>query len=153
MDGPSTSRMQRVALPQGRQGALGRGDGHVGRDPQLDRHRPAPYCRWTIRRMALVRARGTCLESGCSEFPVFGGRCKRHARWPTVNPDRPSGWEMSRLKAMLIAERGRRCEYPGCNATAPLEIHHLNGVEDNRPKALALRCRKHNPRGAPTHKR
>ena len=26
-------------------------------------------------------------------------------------------------------------------------------MEDNRPEALKLRCRKHNPRGAPTHKR
>jgi hypothetical protein len=29
----------------------------------------------------------------------------------------------------------------------------LGGVDDNRPEALELRCRKHNPRGAPTHKR
>jgi hypothetical protein len=41
----------------------------------------------------------------------------------------------------------------GDEPVAPIELHHLNGVEDNRPEALELRCRKHNPRGAPTHKR
>jgi hypothetical protein len=60
---------------------------------------------------------------------------------------------MSRLKALLIAERGERCELPGCGSTDLIELQHLNGVEDNRPEALELRCRKHNPRGAPTHKR
>ena len=99
--------------------------------------------------MGLTRARGVCLESGCAEFPVFGGRCKRHAVWPTTDPDRPSGWEMSRLKAMLIAERGARCEV--CGSTELIELHHLNGVQDNRPEALELRCRKHNPRGAGLH--
>jgi hypothetical protein len=73
---------------------------------------------------------------------VFNGRCKVHAVWPT-----------SRLKALVIAERGERCEVLGCEAVAPIELHHLNGVEDNRPEALELRCRLHNPRGTPTHKR
>ena len=54
---------------------------------------------------------------------------------------------MSRLKALLIAERGERCELPGCGSTDLIELHHLNGVEDNRPEALELRCRKHNPTG------
>jgi hypothetical protein len=55
------------------------------------------------------------------------------------------------LKALLIAERGERCEV--CGSTELIELHHLNGVEDNRPEAIELRCRKPNPRGAPTHKR
>ena len=60
---------------------------------------------------------------------------------------------MSRLKALLIAERGERCAVPGCGATELIELHHLGDVTDNRPEALELRCRKHNPRGASTHKR
>ena len=95
--------------------------------------------------MALERARGVCLEVGCIGFPVFGGRCKAHARWPKHNPDRPSGWEMTRLKAMLIAERGTRCEV--CGSTETIELHHINGVQDNRPEALSLRQQLSTPDG------
>jgi hypothetical protein len=90
------------------------------------------------------------LRPGCVGVPVFNGRCRVHARWPSGNEAR-NGWAMSRLKRLLIDERGERCEV--CGSTDLIELHHLNGVEDNRPEALELRCRKHNPRGAPTHKR
>jgi hypothetical protein len=103
--------------------------------------------------MGLARAPSVCGQPGCVGVPVFNGRCRKHARWPDGNAARANGWAMSRLKALLIAERGERCEVPGCEAVAPIEVHHLNGVEDNRPEALELRCRRHNPRGAPTHKR
>jgi hypothetical protein len=53
--------------------------------------------------------------------------------------------------AAVIAERGERCEV--CGSTELIELHHLHAVEDNRREALQLRCRRHNPRGAPTHKR
>jgi hypothetical protein len=85
--------------------------------------------------------------------PVFNGRCKAHAVWPSGNEARANGWAMSRLKTLLIAERGERCEHPGTDHAGPVELHHLHGVEDNRPEALEVRCRKHNPRGAPTHER
>lgn len=86
--------------------------------------------------------------------PVYGGRCREHARWPAGNPVRASGWEISRLKAMLIAEGGESCEQPGCEATTPLELHHVNGdPSDNHPDNLELRCRRHNPRGAGLHQR
>ena len=41
----------------------------------------------------------------------------------------------------------------GREATAPIELHHLNGAEDNPPEGLELRCRKHNRRGAGLRKR
>jgi hypothetical protein len=100
--------------------------------------------------VALTRAPRVCGEPGCVGVPVFNGRCRVHARWPSGNEAR-NGWAMSRLKRLLIDERGERCEV--CGSTDLIELHHLNGVEDNRPEALELRCRKHNPRGAPTHKR
>jgi hypothetical protein len=61
---------------------------------------------------------------------VFKGRCKAHAVW----------------------ERARRTLRAPRHA-GPIELHHVHGVEDNRPEAFELRCRKHNPRGAPTHER
>jgi hypothetical protein len=103
--------------------------------------------------MGLARAPSVCGQPGCVGVPVFNGRCRVHARWPSGNEARANGWAMSRLKALLIAERGGRCEVPGCEAVGPIELHHLNGVEDNRTDALELRCRKHNPRGQPLHKR
>ena len=84
---------------------------------------------------------------------MFNGRCKVHAVRPTGNEARANGWAMSRLKALLIAERGERCELPGCGATDLIELHHVRGLDHNEPEALELRCRKHNPRGAPTHER
>ena len=101
--------------------------------------------------MAFTRAPSVCGQPGCVGVPVYGGRCREHARWPVGNLRRASGWEMSRLKAMLIAERGARCQV--CGSTELIELHHLNGVQDNRPEALSLRCRRHNPRGAGLHKR
>jgi hypothetical protein len=82
--------------------------------------------------VALTRAPRVCGEPGCVGVPVFNGRCRVHARWPSGNEAR-NGWV--------------------CGSTDLIELHHLKGVEDNRPEALELRCRKHNPRGAPTHKR
>jgi hypothetical protein len=101
--------------------------------------------------MGLTRAPRVCGQPGCVGVPVFNGRCRVHAVWPSGNEARANGWAMSRLKALLIAERGERCEV--CGSTELIELHHLHGVEDNRPEAIELRCRKHNPRGAPTHKR
>jgi hypothetical protein len=46
---------------------------------------------------------------------VFNGRCRVHAVWPSGNEARANGWAMSRLKAVLVAERGGRCEVPGCD--------------------------------------
>ena len=103
--------------------------------------------------MGLTRAPRVCGQPGCVDVPVFNGRCRAHARWPTGNQARANGWAMSRLKALLVAERGERCQHPGGGHAGPIELHHLGSVEDNRPEALELRCRKHNPRGAPTHKR
>ena len=101
----------------------------------------------------MKRASGVCGQPGCVGVPVFNGRCTLPAVWPSGNEARANGWAMSRLKALLIAERGERCEHPSADHAGPIELHHLNGVEDNRPEALELRCRKHNPRGAPAHKR
>jgi hypothetical protein len=99
-----------------------------------------------------ARQSGAWRPARLPELPMFGGRCRGHARWPTSNPGRASGGGTSKLKRLLIAQRGAPLQMPLLRGDAPLELH-LNGVEDNRPEALELRCRKHNPRGAPTHKR
>jgi HNH endonuclease len=91
-----------------------------------------------------------CAQPGCTGIPIHAGRCRAHARWPTGNPRRASGWEISRLKAMLIAERGERCEYRGGDHAGPLELHHVDSdPSNNHPDNLELRCRRHNPRGRP----
>jgi hypothetical protein len=37
-------------------------------------------------------------------------------------------------KALLIADRGESCEYPSSHHASAIELHRLNGVEDNRPE-------------------
>ena len=103
--------------------------------------------------VALTRAPRVCGQPGCVGVPVFNRPlpgARGLAEWERGACERVGD---EPVEGAADAERGERCEHPSADHAGPIELNHLGGVEDNRPDALELRCRKHNPRGAPTHKR